>query len=328
MQAHRALRAAACLALLLACGCDSPQALDVGGALAGYELAAARRPVAAPEARSDAVEDLPRWLELGAALAQAGPPATAPAGEAYVPWPQRRGPAYPHDRLRSFGRDAKEFLPALWEDTRATFTSPLAWVGFGAAGAAGIVLSASEADTKVENHYSRTGSKFPHWLDELGETGGNPGVHFALAGVMYAAGLAGDDVRTYETSKTLLNALAINGLVTVALKGIVRTHSPNGDPYGWPSGHTSSSFCLATVMYHAYGPAVGLPLFAFAGFVGYERIDARNHDFSDVISGALIGMAIGHVVAKNHEARIAGFDVVPYADPARGAVGLALARQW
>jgi hypothetical protein len=62
--------------------------------------------------------------------------------------------------------------------------------------------------------------------------------------------------------------------------------------------------------------------------VGYERIDARNHDFSDVISGALIGIAIGHAVAANHEAKVFGMDVIPYADPQRGAFGVALAKQW
>ena len=97
--------------------------------------------------------------------------------------------------------------------------------------------------------------------------------------------LAGHDVKSYETSKTLISALIINGLADIALKEAVRTRSPNGDPLGWPSGHTSSSFTVATVIYEEYGPLAGVPLFAFASFVGYERIDARNHDFSDVISG-------------------------------------------
>jgi len=73
---------------------------------------------------------------------------------------------------------------------------------------------------------------------------------------------------------------------------------------------------------------VGVPLMAFAAYVGYERIDARNHDFNDVISGALIGFAIGHAVASNHQARIAGLDVVPYVGSRGDALGVALAKQW
>ena len=81
-------------------------------------------------------------------------------------------------------------------------------------------------------------------------------------------------------------------------------------------------------MHKAYGPWVGVPLFAFAGFVGYERIDARNHDFSDVVSGALIGIAIGYAVGEHRELKIFGMDVVPYSDAARGGFGVALSKRW
>jgi len=144
---------------------------------------------------------------------------------------------------------------------------------------------------------------------------------------MYILSGINGDTKTYEVSKTLLSALAINGLTTLALKGVARTESPNGDEAGWPSGHTSSSFCMATVLAESYGPWVGVPAFAFASFVGYERLAARNHDFSDVVSGALIGIAIGHAVSQRHKMKVFGMDVVPYADP-RGGAGLALSRRW
>ena len=81
-------------------------------------------------------------------------------------------------------------------------------------------------------------------------------------------------------------------------------------------------------MHRAYGPWVGVPLYAFAAFVGYERIDARNHDLNDVISGAIIGLAIGHVVYNNHVPRILGMEVVPWVQPSRNAVGLSLSTSW
>jgi len=81
------------------------------------------------------------------------------------------------------------------------------------------------------------------------------------------------------------------------------------------------------VLHEAYGPWVGIPLFAFASYVGYERIDARNHDFSDVLSGMLIGIAIGHAVSQNHQPKIFGFDVIPYAAPSGGA-GVALVKRF
>ncbi len=254
---------------------------------------------------------------------------TAPhkTGE-FVPWQKRRGPAYPNDYWKSFGRDAKELPATLWDDTKAVVKNPWSIAGLVAAGAAGIALSASDADDHIADHYTRHGSQLNTFWDSVGDAGGNPGTHFAIAGAMYFTSLATKDTKTYETSKALINALAINGVVTLALKGLVHTRSPNGDPFGWPSGHTSSSFCFATVLAEAYGPWVGIPLFAFASYVGYERVDARNHDFSDVISGALIGIAIGHAVMQNHKTRIFGFELVPWADPADNAVGIALAKQF
>jgi len=205
-------------------------------------------------------------------------------------------------------------------------TNPYSLVGYGLAGASGIALASTGVDDQVASHFSRHRSQLNTFWDTVGDAGGNPGTHFALAGAMYLTSLARQDTKNYEISKTLINALALNGLYTMGLKAAARTRSPNGDPWGWPSGHTSSSFTVATVMYEEYGPLVGVPLLAFATYVGYERIDARNHDFSDVISGALIGAAVGHAVSKNHDMKVFGMQILPYASPDGG--GVALVKQW
>ncbi|MCK4627879.1 MAG: phosphatase PAP2 family protein [Sedimentisphaerales bacterium] len=248
--------------------------------------------------------------------------------QSYVPWRQRQGPAYDGDFWRSFGRDGKEFAPRLWDDTTALVKNPVSLICLGAAGAAGIALNGPNADDRVQRHYEKHGSQLNTFWDTVGDAGGNPGAHFAIAGAMYFASLAGEEPETYENSKTLLRALALNGIFTTMLKAAAHTESPNGNESGWPSGHTSSSFTLATVLWNEYGPLVGVPLMGFAGYVGYERIDARNHDFSDVISGALIGTAIGYAVCKNEEIRIGEFTVVPFVDPQSGGAGLALAKRW
>ena len=301
--------------------------------LCGVVLAAA----AAVEGAVAGNDDSPTWLAMGELLAQAPAPAAAPAkagdaGDAqgaqggFVAYAQRRGPAYPGDFWRSFGRDGKEFAWMMWDDTKATVTNPFSLVCLGMAGVAGMTLSGTNGNDEVERHFRRHSGLNGFW-DTVGDVGGSPGAHFAVAGAMYFTSLLRGDTKTYEVSKTMLSALALNGAATMMLKVAARTESPNGDEFGWPSGHTSSSFCFATVVHEAYGPWVGIPAYAFAAFVGYERLDARNHDFSDVISGALIGIAIGHAVSKNHEAKILGMDVVPYVDD-RGAMGLALSKRW
>lgn len=272
------------------------------------------------------------WLSLGERLSEPSQgtrtPSFAERPEGFVHWRRRRGPAYPGDVWRSFGRDAKELPATMWDDTKAAFTNKWALVGLTAAVAAGVGLDAANANGRVGDHYIKHGPQLNPFWDSVGDIGGNPGLHFAVAGAIYFTSLYRDDVRNYEVSKALINALAINGLATIAMKGIVRSESPNGDDSGWPSGHTSSTFCLATVMYQAYGPWVGVPLFAFATYVGYERVDAMNHDFNDVISGALIGIVIGYAVYDNHAPRILGMDIIPYANLERSAFGVALSKEW
>jgi hypothetical protein len=254
--------------------------------------------------------------------------APAPAERTHENWKTRYGPAYPGDFWTSFGRDGKEMPETLWDDTKATFTDSWALVGLAAAGISGLVIGTTGPDETIADHYTKHGPQLNTFWDTVGDAGGNPGTHFAVAGTMYFGSLAGGDDKTYEVSKTLLNALVVNDLLTVGLKAAVRSDSPNGDAWGWPSGHTSSTFTLATVLAEEYGPWVGVPLFGFASYVGYERIDARNHDFSDVISGALIGMAVGHAVANRHQTlHVAGFEVLPYAS-GQGGAGLALVKQW
>ena len=249
----------------------------------------------------------------------------------YIPWPERKGPAYPGDLMHSLGRDAKEMPATLWNDTKSTVTNRFSLATLMLAGVSGAAIASDDLgdrDERVKDHYRKHGSQLNTFWDSVGDAGGNPGLHFAIAGAAYFTGLASDDTQTYRNAKTMINALSITGVTTLALKGAFRTRSPNGDGYGWPSGHSSSSFCFATVAYHQYGPWVGGPLLAFAGFVAYERVDARNHDFSDVISGSLMGIAIGHAVATNQDAKIFGMTVLPYTDPRRGAVGLALMKSW
>lgn len=288
---------------------------------------------------SGAGEGQDNWLALGEQLAQADArpcPTTTPADVAPSPalpyWKLRNGPAHPGDFWRSAGNDAKTILPSVWDDTKATFTNGVSLGLLAAAGVSGGLIAGTGLDEEVADDYDRRkgghGSYLNTTWDMVGDVGGNPGTHFAIGGAMYVLSLAANDTANYEKSKTLINALAINGMLTLALKGAFNTESPNGDPFGWPSGHTSSSFCLATVLYNEYGPAAGLPALAFASFVGYERVDARNHDLSDVVGGAFIGVAVAHAVCQNHKPTILGMEVVPFMGEKGDAMGLALYKSW
>ncbi|MFP4105789.1 MAG: phosphatase PAP2 family protein [Phycisphaerae bacterium] len=352
----------ACLLLtstvILAVGCSDPSQDDLKLAinvhqnqhtLTGEQLAVADDS-SQQSIQTDIGKITPTWLAMSDVLRAdalvhlqrdgmihfAGEPTTQDAtGQAaaqpgddlpYEPWQTRRGPAYPDDFWLSLGRDAKELPYTLWDDTKAIFKHKTALVLLAAAGVSAVMID-EKPDHQVEKHFEKHSTLSKFW-DQVGDVGGNPGLHFAIAGAMYAYGSIEDDRETYELSKSLINALSITGALTLSLKYATQRESPNGDEIGWPSGHTSSSFCLAAVMYEHYGPTVGVPLYAFAAFVGYERLDARNHDFSDVVAGALIGMAIGHAVANNHEPKVMGMSVIPYTDPQRRSVGIALYKRF
>lgn len=183
-------------------------------------------------------------------------------------WTERSGPAYPGKPLRSMWQDALELPEILLSNTKATATAPTTWIAALTVAALTITLHNTNVDNRLARRYARKGRTLNDFWDNLGDRGGNAGTHFALGGVMYVTSVLLDDEYHYQTSRTLVQALSLNGLTTIALKGIVNRERPVGSKYAWPSGHASSTFTLATVMYDRYGPVVGIPLYAFGGFVG------------------------------------------------------------
>ncbi len=168
-------------------------------------------------------------------------------------------------------------------------------------------------------------------MDETIQILGNPGTHFAGAGVLWLTSTLTKDVKQHEVAKALTEALAVNGVTTLALKVAANTRAPDGGEYAWPSGHTSSAFTVAAVLNEYYGPWVGIPSLALAGLVGYQRLDSRVHDFSDVVFGAMLGYVVGTSIARDEQAQfpeIFGMKVVPFTDYETGASGLALMKSW
>lgn len=168
-------------------------------------------------------------------------------------------------------------------------------------------------------------------LDETVQIIGNPATHFAGAGLLWLGSAATKDLKNHEAARALGEALVVNGLTTVALKLATNTRAPDTDNRAWPSGHTSSAFTTAAVLDEYYGPWVGVPSLALAGLVGYQRIDSRVHDLSDVAFGAVLGYVVGRSVAREQKGEfpeLFGMKLIPYTDPNTGATGLALLKSW
>lgn len=219
----------------------------------------------------------------------------------------------------------------IWQDVESLWTRENVLVLL-AAGGASLAVHETLDDDVADN----TG-RHPHrWGDFQNVVGGigNPPHHLAAIAGLYAYSLHYQDEEVHELSKSLFNAVALTGGATVLLKACsgTGTNAPNNEPdsFGgsWPSGHTSSSFAFASVLDEYYGPKVGVPAYILAGLVGWERIDDREHDLSDVVFGAALGYVIGKTVAREHHDRFYGMEVQPYLDPVTGTSGVAFERRF
>lgn len=224
-------------------------------------------------------------------------------------------------------RDIKRMPRSVWEDTKDVYSDPGNLIILGSAGAASLAIRVTGVDGKIDNSHGRHDTFKGEWSDAIGALG-NPGTHFAMAGLWYLVGQQSQDDKTYEVGRTLFNALTINAVSTMLLKVAANTESPNGEGPGWPSGHTSSSFTVAEVLNVSYGPWVGVPSYALATLAAFGRIDDREHDFSDVIFGAVLGIVIGHTVADGHHPEIFGGEITAYVSPESGASGIAWAKSF
>ena len=89
--------------------------------------------------------------------------------------------------------------------------------------------------------------------------------------------------------------------VTYTLKYTVDETRPNGGGQSFPSAHSSISFCSAEFMRKRYGWEYGLPAYAAATFVGYSRVESREHHTYDVVGGAAIGMVSSFIFTKPYK---------------------------
>ena len=81
-------------------------------------------------------------------------------------------------------------------------------------------------------------------------------------------------------------------LTTHVLKHLTHKLRPDGSDYlSFPSGHTSAAFQGAAFIHRRYGWKKAVLPYIAATYVGYTRVEARKHDWTDVGAGAALGIA-------------------------------------
>jgi len=212
-------------------------------------------------------------------------------------------------------------------DAKATFFDGGNLIALAGAGVASVAMNKSDADEHIADYFARHDT-FEGFSSETLFVIGNPISHFAGTALWYVFSAETHDDLSRERAVTMLSALTINAAVTTGLKLIRHNDQPDGGPWAWPSGHTSSSVAVASVLHEFYGLKVGLPAYAVAGVVAWRMMDEGDHWASDVLFGATLGWVVGHTVARRHGTlELAGFEVLPYLGrPEAPALGLCLAK--
>lgn len=229
------------------------------------------------------------------------------------------------------------FIRNVYEDQKGIWSSPFRasrqdakWcLGFGSA--TGVLIATDKW----------TSQQLPNTPDQVrvsaivSRIGASYSVVPAAIG-FYAAGVIRKDDRLRETGLLGAEALANGALMYNVVKlSTLRERPTDGTGAGrfwkgtvalgtggsgFPSGHTTEIWALASVVAHEYPRPRVVPIAAYglATTVMASRFAARRHFASDVVAGAAIGWFIGDYVYRKHH--------VPPPHPSRSKLRAILSR--
>ena len=138
-------------------------------------------------------------------------------------------------------------------------------------------------------------------------------VAFGTPVILYGIGLLKKDAELKHNALYIGASVVSASVVSTILKNSVKRTRPfitypdiekvtSGGSYSFPSGHTSDAFSLATSVTLAYPKwYVIVPAFAWAGAVGYSRMDLGVHYPSDVLMGAITGAGSAYLCYKGRQ---------------------------
>lgn len=135
---------------------------------------------------------------------------------------------------------------------------------------------------------------------------GDGGVQAAIAIILMLAGYLKKNDRLLKAGKFGLIAIILAGIIVQIIKHIIGRPRPTKVDEGintlgpslspgydsFPSGHAASSFALAAVLSAVY-PKGRYIFYSIAAIAGVSRIYLDSHFASDVLAGAMLGIAVG-----------------------------------
>jgi membrane-associated phospholipid phosphatase len=213
----------------------------------------------------------------------------------------------------------------VFSDQRSIWTSPFHtsrkdikwWILFG--GATGALIA---ADKSLEKNVPAASSQFVTVSNRISDVGSAYSL-IPISAAFYFIGSGTHEERFRETGLLSFEALLDTGVVVEALKLVADRSRPYQDSAkgrfednpsgrwssGFPSGHSISSWALASVVAHEYPHPLIIPIaaYALAATVAAGRVGARQHFPGDVVAGSAMGWFIGDFVyGKRHNQDVGG----------------------
>lgn len=225
--------------------------------------------------------------------------------------------------LKRGAADLAYIFSAPWRIARQNTWQLLAF----SAVSAGLVL---HFDEKIDEEYvlEREDAFYKplHPLARVGNLYDKTGtaVYVAGAAVSFAtAGLVFKDHKLLQTAGLITESALLTYLTVGILKPVLGRTRPFGDDgarefnlfklsgqeiyRSFPSGHTSSSFAVLTVITKQYPQWwVKLPAYFVGLSIAVQRMESRNHWASDVLVGGTIGYLIGSGMVNRRRNRDSG----------------------
>lgn len=222
----------------------------------------------------------------------------------------------------------KFYFKKYWTDTKAIVVSPVKWdskdwtkLGAFVAVEAGLLFADQSVADFSQSHKNNTESYISsHFLEHFGAEHS-----IILMSGIFTYGILKKKKNCVSTALLALESFALASLVTRIPKTLVGRQRPDswqGDgPFAFngpfkgnsfPSGHTTASFAVASVISTQFRDHKWIPVAAYsiAGLAGLSRIYDNKHWLTDVVAGATIGTLVGNLVS--HRTSNSKLTVVPF----------------
>jgi len=208
---------------------------------------------------------------------------------------------------------AHKFLQNMVMDQKEMWTSPLRIRSFDDA-VPWLLVGAGTAGLLVSDHW--TAHELPNTVDQVSISSdvSRVGAAYTILPItagFYIGGVIAHNEKARETGVLGGEAILDSVIVSEVFKLTMRRERPlDGDGKGrffqggssFPSGHSTVSWALASVVAHEYNENIFYPIAAYglASLVSFSRLSGQNHFPSDIFAGAALGWFTGRYVFKTH----------------------------